>query len=177
MWILIIASFLLLFFFVFMRFRKQDTMTIGIFSGSNWDVPGTEHYDLFQKAIEKFHEDYPNIKIEYQEGIPAQYYSEWLASNILKGSEPDIFLILQEDLPTLLQIGALKNLNEEILADDSFKPNMFYQSAYLAGNDKTLQYALPFESPSLSKNTLYKRFTYSSLVTLNALNSLLKKKP
>lgn len=145
MWILVFASFLVLFFFIFMRFQKQDTMTIGIFSGSNWDVPGTEHYELFQKAIEKFHEDHPNIKIEYQEGIPAQYYSEWLASNILKGCEPDIFLVYQEDLPTFLNIGVLKNLNEEILADDSFQPNLFYQSAYLAGNDKTLQYALPFE--------------------------------
>ncbi len=131
--------------FIFIKYSREDTLTIGVFCGSNWNVPGTEYYKLFDEAVERFHEKYPNIKIKYEEGIVADDYSQWLAGNILKGKEPDIYLVLPGDFEGLVKRGALKNLNEEILSDADFDQDAFYPSVYKAGKVNGIQYALPFE--------------------------------
>ncbi len=131
--------------FIILKYNREDTLTIGVFTGSNWDVPGTEYYELFDEAVEEFHEKYPNIKIEYEEGIVADDYSEWLTGKILKGKEPDIFLVLPGDFEGLVKKGVLKNLNEEIISDTVFDETVFYQSVYKAGKVNDIQYALPFE--------------------------------
>ena len=63
--------------------QGKKPLKIGIFYGSNWEVPGTVHYDIFDQAIQKYREQYGNIEIEYEEGIPSKDYSEWLAGKIL----------------------------------------------------------------------------------------------
>ena len=137
------VSILLFMGFTYLYFHTQDTLTIGIYSGSSWDVPGTDQYEIFQQAIEKFHEKYPNISVVYEEGIPADDYSEWLSSKILTGEVPDVFLVLQEDFTNLSERNVLESLNSRILKDDDFDSEVFYETCYSAGSQGSIQYALP----------------------------------
>ncbi|MDO4975753.1 MAG: extracellular solute-binding protein [Eubacteriales bacterium] len=143
--LLIFLNALVILFSITMRYRHQDTLTIGIFTGSNWDVPGTEYYRLFDEAIKEFQEKYPHMKVNYVTGIPVGDYSEWLAGEILQGREPDIYFVLPEDLPNLAKTGALENLSAIIYNDGSFDSDIFYESAYKQGEKDGIQYALPFE--------------------------------
>lgn len=130
--------------------EDEGTLRVGIFYGSNWDVPGTAHYEILEAAIEKFKEKYPNVEVEYEKGIQPDDYSEWLSEQILKGTEPDVYLVLDEDFETLAGLGALKNLNKLQLADMDYDASVFYESLYKAGQYETGQYALPFEcNPTL----------------------------
>ena len=132
------------------RYWDQDVLRVGIFYGSNWEVPGTVHYEILDKAIKKFKSKYPNIKVEYEKGILSDDYSEWLSEQILKGEEPDVYLVLDEDFHTLASLGALKNLDGVINVDKEFKKEEFYSSVYKAGQYGGSQYALPMEcNPTL----------------------------
>ena len=108
--LLFIMALLFISSLLYLRYRDQDTLRVGIFYGSNWEVPGTVHYDILDEAIKKFEKKYPNIKVEYEKGILSNDYSEWLSEQILKGTEPDVYLVLDEDFNTLASLGALKNL-------------------------------------------------------------------
>ncbi len=129
---------------VFFRYRNSRILRVGIFYGSNWEVPGTAHYDIIDQAAEIFQEQY-NVKITYEEGIPSDDYSEWLAGRILEGDEPDIYLILDDDFTTLASIGALEKLDSHIESDDSMNLEQFYSATLDAGQYNGVQYALPFE--------------------------------
>ena len=45
------------------------TLELGVFSGSNWDVPSGESYKIIDGAIERFEKKYPGIKVKYENGI------------------------------------------------------------------------------------------------------------
>lgn len=135
---------------LYLRYQDQDTLRVGIFYGSNWEVPGTVHYDILDETIKKFKSKYPNIKVEYEKGILSDDYSEWLAEQILKGTEPDVYLVLDEDFNTLASLGALKNLDTLVYGDKDFDSSVFYSSVYKAGKYGKKQYALPMEcNPTL----------------------------
>ena len=138
---------------LFLLFRDQRTLKIGIFYGSNWEVPGTMHYDILDHAIKKYEKEYPGISVEYEEGIPSEEYSEWLSGRILEGEEPDVFIILDEDFRTLAETGVLEPLDYLMQMDTEDKETEgsgFYGSAVQAGIYKDRQYALPFEcNPTL----------------------------
>ncbi len=161
-----IGTVLLLLFgcLLFFLFGDQRTLKIGIFYGSNWEVPGTMHYDILDHAIKKYEKENPGVSVEYEEGIPSEEYSEWLAGSILKGEEPDVFIILDEDFRTLAKTGVLEPLDylmqvdadravpEEEGTEDAAaeKDAGFYDSALRAGIYQERQYALPFEcNPTL----------------------------
>lgn len=141
--ILIVIVFLL---FLYVRWGNTNTLTIGIFYGSSWDVPGSEYYDILEEAIREFQKDNPGMKVTYVKGIPADDYSEWLSDMILKGEEPDIYFVLNEDFNDLVSVGALKPLDILMQKDMDFDEHNFYQSAFKAGTQGDKQYALPFES-------------------------------
>lgn len=147
---LLFLGMLILFFILLwciLLFREQSTLKIGIFYGSNWEVPGTMHYDIFDQAIQKYTKEHKNIKVEYEEGIPSEEYSEWLSGEILKGTEPDVYIILNEDFKTLAKAGMLQCLDGYRKKGDS---SVFYTSALKAGQYQGKQYALPFEcNPTL----------------------------
>ncbi|WP_231385241.1 ABC transporter substrate-binding protein [Candidatus Stoquefichus massiliensis] len=121
-------------------------LRIGIFAGSNWDVPSGDCYVIIDQSIERFEKEHPNVKVEYESGILKEDYSQWLSEQYLKGNEPDIFMILSEDFNTLSYLGALKNLNQFIQEDQSFDTQQYYKSALQAGKYQDKQYALPYES-------------------------------
>ena len=148
--ILFIMAVLFISSLLYLRYWDQDVLRVGIFYGSNWEVPGTVHYEILDKAIKKFKSKYPNIKVEYEKGILSDDYSEWLSEQILKGEEPDVYLVLDEDFHTLASLGALKNLDGVINVDKEFKKEEFYSSVYKAGQYGGSQYALTMEcNPTL----------------------------
>ena len=75
------------------RWSRPVTLTIGVFAGSNWDVPDPDCYAPYHDAIDRFRQLHPNVRIEYVSGIPREDYSEWLAEQMVLGQEPDLFLL------------------------------------------------------------------------------------
>ncbi|MDO5145723.1 MAG: extracellular solute-binding protein [Eubacteriales bacterium] len=143
------AVFGFLFLLLLLLFHNHKTLKIGIFYGSNWEVPGTIHYDIFDQAIKKYEKTHPGIRVEYEEGIPSEEYSEWLSGEILKGTEPDVYMVLNEDFNTLAASGALEPLDSRIQFDRT-DCSVFYDSALRAGIYGGRRYAMPFEcNPTL----------------------------
>ena len=133
--------------FILIIYRpRQLTLTIGVFAGSNWDVPNGDCYKIIDQAIERYEKEYRMIQIEYESGILKEDYSEWLSAKYLKGEEPDVFMILGEDFNTLSALGALKNLDSLIQKDQQFHIEDYYASVLYSGQYYNHQYALPYES-------------------------------
>lgn len=72
-------------------------------------------------------------------------YSSWLSDKIVKGSQPDVFMILDDDFNTLSSIGALANIDSYMTHDQNFRKSDYYSSVLKAGTYSKHQYALPYE--------------------------------
>lgn len=127
------------------NYPNTITLELGVFSGSNWDVPSGESYKIIDGAIKRFEKKYPGVKVKYESGIMKSDYSSWLSDKIVEGKEPDVFMILDDDFNTLSSIGALANLNSFMTHDQKFKENDYYSSVLKAGTYSKNQYALPYE--------------------------------
>ena len=126
--------------------NKETVLTIGVYSGSYWNTPNGNCYQILDDAIAMFQQSHPGVKVEYVSGIPAGSYSEWLTEQILKGKEPDLYFVLPEDFDLLVSSGALAQLDERIAADTEFDTSVYYEACLLSGQFKGSQYALPHES-------------------------------
>ena len=126
--------------------NKETVLTIGVYSGSYWNTPNGNCYQILDDAIAMFEQSHPGVKVEYVSGIPAGSYSEWLTEQILKGKEPDLYFVLPEDFDLLVSSGALAQLDERIAADTEFDTSVYYEACLLSGQFKGSQYALPHES-------------------------------
>ena len=126
--------------------NKETVLTIGVYSGSYWNTPNGNCYQILDEAIAMFEQANPGVKVEYVSGIPAGSYSEWLTEQILKGKEPDLYFVLPEDFDLLVSSGALAQLDERIAADTEFDTSVYYEACLLSGQYKGSQYALPHES-------------------------------
>ena len=125
---------------------KETVLTIGVYSGSYWNTPNGNCYHILDEAISIFEESHPGVKVEYVSGIPADDYSEWLAGQIMKGTEPDLYFVLPEDFDLLVSSGALARLDERIAGDPEFDTAVYYEPCLRSGQFKGSQYALPHES-------------------------------
>lgn len=132
--------------FLAYRSKQEKVVTLGVFVGSPWGVPDPYTYEFIDDAIEKFESENPGVTVKYVSGIQKDDYSEWLAGNILRGTAPDVFMVLPEDFSYLEKIGALNNLDSLIEGDESFDSSRYYSNAYNYGNVDNSQYALPLES-------------------------------
>lgn len=72
-------------------------------------------------------------------------YSSWLSDKIVRGKEPDVFMVLDDDFNTLSSIGALANIDTYINHDVTFSSKDYYSSVLKAGTYSKHQYALPYE--------------------------------
>ena len=126
--------------------NKETVLTIGVYSGSYWNTPNGNCYQILDDAIAMFEQSRPGVKVEYVSGIPAGAYSEWLTEQILKGTEPDLYFVLPEDFDLLVSSGALAQLDERIAADPEFDTALYYEACLHSGQFKGNQYALPHES-------------------------------
>ena len=125
---------------------QETVLTIGVYSGSYWNTPNGNCYEILDEAIALFEESYPDVKVEYVSGIPAGDYSEWLAGQIMMGTEPDLYFVLPEDFELLVSSGALAQLDERIAEDPAFDTSVYYEPCLRSGQSKGIQYALPHES-------------------------------
>jgi multiple sugar transport system substrate-binding protein len=129
--------------------RSSTDIRLGLFSGSAWRVPNSTTNRLYDGLIADFRARYPRYRISFRSGVRVQDYSERLAQDILKGEEPDVFLILPEDFTTLASIGELADLGPFMQAT-GVDPTIFHENALAAGRLGEHQYALPLEVvPSL----------------------------
>ena len=128
--------------------QRENDVTIlrfGMFAGSNWDVPTGNCYQVIDDAIARFEKANPGVRIEYVSGIRKEDYPEWLAEQVLQGTEPDVFMIPSGEFDLLASTHVLKGLDGLIAEDGDFLPEDYYQAAYQYGNIRKRQYALPYE--------------------------------
>ena len=136
----------------FSRFYSENRgiVRIGVFSDSPWGESNGYAHRILNDAIEIFQKDNPGVSVVYESGIRRQDYSEWLSNEILKGTAPDVFFVLDEDFEYLSDIGALQDLSLYVGMDGSFDSHVYYEAAYEAGRRGKVQYALPYEcSPEI----------------------------
>ena len=126
--------------------NQETVLTIGVYSGSYWNTPNGNCYQILDDAIAMFEQAHPGVKVEYVSGIPAVDYSEWLAGQILMGTEPDLYFVLPEDFDLLVSSGALAQLDEWIATDPGFDTSVYYEPCLRSGQYEGKQYALPHES-------------------------------
>ncbi|MFV0636362.1 ABC transporter substrate-binding protein [Mitsuokella sp. WILCCON 0060] len=137
--------------FVFLALCKMEPqpiiLRVGLFAGSNWDVPQGNSYAYIDEVIAKFEAEHPNVKVVYQSGIRKEDYSEWLAGKALAGEMPDLFLIPQNDFNLYTNRGALAPLDTLAKDDANFELADFYPTplAYGRSSEAGPLYALPVE--------------------------------
>lgn len=124
---------------------RPVVLHIGFPCDSYWNVPGENYYTFIDAAIEKFEAEHPNVKVEYTSGIRVEDYTEWLSGQYLLGQEPDVMVILPEDLVIFSDTASLRELDPFMKQDPEADLNGFYPAALQAGADKGKQYALPLE--------------------------------
>ena len=126
--------------------KAKTTLTLGVFVGSNWDVPSTQSNTIIDTVIAQFEKKHPDVTIQYTSGIMKSDYSLWLHTKIMEGKEPDIYLVLEDDFNQLSALGAFQKLDSQIENDTHFDPTDYYSSSLGAGRYQGHQYALPYES-------------------------------
>ncbi|MBQ3194554.1 MAG: sugar ABC transporter substrate-binding protein [Oscillospiraceae bacterium] len=125
---------------------QETVLTVGVYSGSYWNTPNGNCYQILDEAVALFEQTHPGVKVTYVSGIPAGDYSEWLAGQILLGTEPDVYFVLPEDFELLVSSGALAQLDERIAGDSGFDTGIYYGPCLRSGQSEGKQYALPHES-------------------------------
>ena len=131
-------------------FQHKRTITLGLFTGSPWDVPDAYTYQLIDDAVEKFESGHPGVTVKFVSGIQKDDYSEYIASALIKGNAPDVFFVLPEDFSAFAGTDALMKLDEYIDRDADYDKSRYYNASFEFGNISGSQYGIPFESvPSM----------------------------
>lgn len=91
--------------------QKPVVLTIGVFAGSNWNVPSPDSGKIIDNAIKRFEKTHPNVQVKYVSGILKDDYSAWLSKEALDGKLPDVFMVLSDDLSTYAKVGMLESLD------------------------------------------------------------------
>jgi len=117
---------------------------LSLYSGNSWGVPQNFAYAIYDKAVELFEQQYADkgYRMKLRTGMMYKDYSEWFAQQVLKGKEPDLFLIIEEDFTTFAAIGLLEKLDSYIKNSDLLEDS-FFSNALEAGQYQGSQYALP----------------------------------
>ena len=79
--------------FVLWTSNQKKILRIGVYAGSSWDVPNSRENRVLDNIIRQFEKSHPNVKVIYESGIPKKDYDNWLAEKILKGEQPDVFMV------------------------------------------------------------------------------------
>ena len=97
--------------------QKPVVLTIGVFAGSNWNVPSPDSGKIIDNAIKRFEKTHPNVQVKYVSGILKDDYSAWLSKEALDGKLPDVFMVLSDDLSTYAKVGMLESLDTYMQTD------------------------------------------------------------
>ncbi len=125
--------------------KKEIVLEFGMFTGSNWDVANANSFVIIDKAIARFEQEHPGVRIHYYSGVMKEDYSEWLSRKLLAGKEPDVFMVLGTDFNQFSALGVMKDLDSRIQEDPDFEPDRYFSSAFRTGQYGGAQYALPYE--------------------------------
>lgn len=125
---------------------KPVVLRIGVFAGSNWDVPSPKSGKIIDEAIQRFEKSHSGVKVEYVSGILKEDYSDWISKEALDGKLPDVFMVLSDDLSTYAKVGMLEPLDTFMQTDADFNQDRYFTTTLNAGNIYNHQYALPYES-------------------------------
>ena len=131
---------------VYFYSQQEKILRVGVFAGSNWDVPQGETYAIIDEVIKNFLSENPDVKVEYVSGIKREDYSEWLAEKFIEGEEPDIFFLLADDFNLYSSMGALADLTDLIEDDEEVDEKNYYPAAFSFGKFEEKSFALPFAS-------------------------------
>lgn len=136
-------------FWMVCRWENQDhILEFGMFTGSNWDVENADAFVIIDRAIRRFEESHPGVKVRYKSGIEKKDYSEWCAKRLLEGKLPDVFMVLDKDFNQYASLGILQELDTFMEADPDFDSRALFQTALESGKEsgqEEIQYALPYE--------------------------------
>lgn len=124
----------------------KTVLRIAVFSGSNWDVPEADSYELLDEAIAVFEKSHPDVEIEYISGIPKDSYEEWLSQQVLDDCQPDILFVPSELFVTLAEHQFLQPLNTFTEKEPAFSKDLYYSASLQAGMLGEQLYALPYLS-------------------------------
>lgn len=125
---------------------SPPVLTVAICADSYWGVPDGHPTAIWEKAIEKFQTQHPNVQVKLIAGVQKADYGEWLAERLLSGQEPDVFLIPREDFDNYASKEAVLPLNNLIEADSDFDTTLYYPVSLQSGQLGSTFYALPLES-------------------------------
>jgi len=146
---IVVALFLFVIITVGVAFYKKSTdkivLTIGTYTGSNWDVPSGQGTQFLDQVIQVFEKKYPRVEVRYETGIEKEDYSDWLADQIVSGEQPDIFIVPEYDFNLLASTGNLANITS-YLKNQEINSQIYYDEALRAGQYDGQQFALPFET-------------------------------
>lgn len=131
---------------LFYQRKKETILEFGMFTGSNWDVANANSFIIIDKAIERFEEEHPGVKVHYYGGVSKEDYSEWFARKLLINEAPDVFMVLGTDFNQFSTLGVMKDLNGLIKKDPEFQSEKYFTSAFRSGQYEDSQYALPYET-------------------------------
>lgn len=126
--------------------QGEMTLTLGVYTGSEWSTSSEGSYEIFDRVIEQFEKDHPQVTVTYISGIPQDEYSEWLSAQMLQGKEPDMYFLLPEDFDLLANAGALEKLDPRMQSDASFDRKAYYEASLKSGEWNGSTYALPIAS-------------------------------
>lgn len=125
---------------------KTRVLEFGMFTGSNWEVENADVFVKIDRAIKRFEDDHPGVKVHYTSGIEKKDYSEWCAKRILEGKMPDVFMVLDTDFNQYSSLGILQELNTFMESDLEFQSDDIFTTAMEIGKgNEDIQYALPYE--------------------------------
>ncbi len=146
--LLLLAVALLLLLAGMLAYQQQKTveLRVGVFAGSNWDVPDGDSYAVVEAAIKRFEAKHPGVKVTYVSGIKKEDYSEWLAEKLLAGEEPDVFVVPGTDFNMYAAMGALQDLSDFGNQDKQFSWDVYYPAALDYGRYDGRAYGLPVTS-------------------------------
>lgn len=125
--------------------KRKNTVTIGVFSDSYWEVQNGYSYRILEDAIRTFENGHPGVGVEYTSGIVKEDYAEWLSGQLLSGNGPDVFMVLGDNFNDFAETGVLKDLTQLMKKDSDFREDAYYSSAFASGSYRNVQYALPYE--------------------------------
>lgn len=122
----------------------KQILTVGIYTGSSWDVPDGQQYHMINYAIHEFKKKHPNVKIKYESGIRKSDYINWLSEKIVNGQTPDVVMIPPEYFNLFASEKTFRDLSSYVKKYNL--ASRFYAGSLAAGNYQGKQYTLPYET-------------------------------
>ncbi|MFN2490340.1 MAG: sugar ABC transporter substrate-binding protein [Actinomycetota bacterium] len=97
-----------------------------------------------KKFAEAFHEEYPNITIEFQ-NVPAERATDKLLTQVAGGNPPDVAFMDQAAVEDFASRNALVNLDAYIAGSEVIEPDDYIAGFKDAAEYKESMFGLPFD--------------------------------